>query len=90
MSRRNDKILKLPEAALWLRVSYMTARRLVAAGEIPAFKVGAQWRVWEGDLVDYCNEQRRRHADVPRAPEELAELKPVELAPSALAEMRKR
>lgn len=43
-------LLTVREAAARLRVSEKTVRRLVAAAELPALKVGGQIRVDEGEL----------------------------------------
>ena len=40
----NDAILTLPEVAELLRVAEKTVYSLAQRGEIPAFKVGGQWR----------------------------------------------
>lgn len=36
-----------------LDVSERTARRLIESGELRAYRVGRQWRVFEPDLQDY-------------------------------------
>lgn len=42
----NDRLpLTLPEAMRRLRITRPTAARLIAAGELPASKVGGRWRV---------------------------------------------
>lgn len=38
-------VISLAQAAKELRVSYLTAFRMVHRGELPAAKIGGQWRV---------------------------------------------
>jgi excisionase family DNA binding protein len=45
------QLLTLRETARVLRVSYPTAMRLAKKGELPAVRVGGQWRVPEADLA---------------------------------------
>jgi excisionase family DNA binding protein len=45
------QLLTLRETAKALRVCYATAVRLAKKGELPAVRVGGQWRVPEADLV---------------------------------------
>jgi excisionase family DNA binding protein len=40
----NDTILTVPEIAVLLRVADKTVYSLAQRGELPAFKVGGQWR----------------------------------------------
>ena len=40
-----EKLFRIREAAEVLRVSPMTIYRLIRDGELPAIKVGWQWRV---------------------------------------------
>ncbi|TNM67763.1 helix-turn-helix domain-containing protein [Streptomyces sp. NP160] len=47
-----------PYAAQTLGVSERTVRRLIDSGDLPAFKVGAQWRLLESDLAAYVAAQR--------------------------------
>jgi excisionase family DNA binding protein len=43
-------LLTLKEAAEVLRVSTRTVHRMVGGKELPAFKVGGQWRLRESEL----------------------------------------
>lgn len=45
------RLLTLPEAAELLHVSTRTLQRLIRRNELPAFKVGGQWRVRESQLT---------------------------------------
>jgi len=47
-----------------LQVSTETVRRLVRAGELRGFKVGAEWRFTQDDLQQFIEQQRpTRHAE---------------------------
>ena len=45
-----------------LNVSDRTARRLIEAGALKAYRIGRQWRVFEPDLEEYLARQANRHA----------------------------
>jgi len=57
-----SNVLTVAEVADRLRVSELTVYRLVHAGEIPAFKVRSLWRVDAGDLDNYIQMQKAKHA----------------------------
>lgn len=40
-----------------LRISTQTVRRWIKEGRLPAYKVGRAWRIKEGDLNRWLNEQ---------------------------------
>jgi len=46
-----DKIMTIEEVARYLSLHELTVRRLAREGEIPAFKIGRQWRV-KKNLLD--------------------------------------
>jgi len=46
----NIRLLTLNEAADLLQVSTRTLQRMIHSGEMPALKVGGQWRVREAQL----------------------------------------
>jgi excisionase family DNA binding protein len=46
----NIHLLTLSEAADLLQVSTRTLQRMIRNGQLPAFKVGGQWRVRETQL----------------------------------------
>ena len=46
----NIHLLTLSEAADLLQVSTRTLQRMIRSGQLPAFKVGGQWRVRETQL----------------------------------------
>lgn len=56
-----DNILTLPEMAKLLRVAEKTVYTLAQRGEIPAFKVGGQWRFSRDAIEVWIDEQSRAH-----------------------------
>jgi excisionase family DNA binding protein len=46
----NIRLLTLDEAAALLQVSKRTLQRMIKIHELPAFKVGGQWRLRETQL----------------------------------------
>jgi len=46
----NIRLLTLNEAAELLQVSKRTLQRMIKLGQLPAFKVGGQWRLREIQL----------------------------------------
>ena len=51
MREDGDHIMTIEEVARYLSLHELTVRRLAREGEIPAFKIGRQWRV-KKDLLD--------------------------------------
>jgi excisionase family DNA binding protein len=51
--RFSNKLLTVNEVANILRVSNMTVYRLVKSGQIPAIRVGKNYRIKENDVNDY-------------------------------------
>jgi excisionase family DNA binding protein len=49
------ELLTTKEAALVLRVEIDTLRRLAKAGQIPAVKVGGDWRFFKTRLLDHLH-----------------------------------
>jgi excisionase family DNA binding protein len=58
------RLLTLPEAAELLHVSTRTLQRMIRRNELPAFKVGGQWRVRESQLTRWVH-GREKSSDVP-------------------------
>lgn len=52
-----DELLTVAEVAELLRVSTMTVYRLIRSGELPAVRVGRNYRVRRGALDTYLEEQ---------------------------------
>lgn len=53
----NDTLLTAAEVADQLRVSTMTIYRLIRSGELPAVRVGRNYRVRKADLDAYLESQ---------------------------------
>jgi excisionase family DNA binding protein len=53
-----DEILTLPEVAQLLKVAEKTVYSMAQKGQIPAFKVGGQWRFKRVDIDEWI-EQRK-------------------------------
>ncbi len=51
--RFSNKLLTVNEVANILRVSNMTVYRLVKSGQIPAIRVGKNYRIKESDVNEY-------------------------------------
>jgi excisionase family DNA binding protein len=71
----SDRELSLRQAASVLGVSREFVRRLVAAGELGATKVGTHHRVTQGDVLAYKERRdQRRHSALSELREQSAEL----------------
>jgi len=82
------EVMTVNEAALYLRVSHMTIRRAIAAGKLPAAKIGSQWRIKRVDLERLLEpgprpelpplEDYKRQTPIPKHIETKRELPPLE------------
>ena len=52
-----DEILTLPEVAQLLKVAEKTVYSMAQKGQLPAFKVGGQWRFKRVDLDAWIEQQ---------------------------------
>ncbi len=52
-----DQLLTVAEVADLLRVSTMTVYRLIRSGDLPAVRVGRNYRVRRADLDEYLEQQ---------------------------------
>ena len=61
MDRNFDQIrlLTLAEAAQLLQVSTRTLQRMIRSNDLPALKVGGQWRLRESQLTDWIERRER-------------------------------
>ena len=51
------KLLTLAEAASILKISKRTLHRMIQHRQIPAFKVGGQWRILESRFQEWVEEE---------------------------------
>jgi len=51
------RLLTLPEAAELLHVSTRTVQRMIRRKDLPAFKVGGQWRLRESQLTQWIQDR---------------------------------
>jgi excisionase family DNA binding protein len=68
MELENIHLLTLSEAANLLQVSTRTLQRMIRNGELPAFKVGGQWRVRETQLRQWVESREGSIVD-PKKPD---------------------
>jgi excisionase family DNA binding protein len=55
----NIRLLTLSEAAKLLQVSTRTLQRMIRQRQLPAFKVGGQWRMRESQLGEWLNQKEK-------------------------------
>ena len=55
-----ERLLTIPEAAELLRVSVKTIRRWISCHELPAAKLGLQWRIRPQDLHRFVRDRLER------------------------------
>jgi excisionase family DNA binding protein len=55
----NIRLLTLSEAATLLQVSTRTLQRMIRQRQLPAFKVGGQWRMRESQLSEWLEQQEK-------------------------------
>ncbi len=60
-----EPLLTTEEVADFLRVDIVTVRRLVNRGELPAYRIGNEYRFTRADLEDYVKRQRVTAGDKP-------------------------
>ena len=53
------RLLTLSEAAKLLQVSTRTLQRMIRQSQLPAFKVGGQWRMRESQLSEWLDQRER-------------------------------
>jgi excisionase family DNA binding protein len=52
-----DRLLTVSEVAATMRVSNMTVYRLIKSGQLPAIRVGKNFRIRESDVDKYLSER---------------------------------
>ncbi len=53
------EVLTVEEVANLLKLSKITIYRLIKTGEIPAYKIGASWRINKKDLELYIEAKKK-------------------------------
>jgi excisionase family DNA binding protein len=56
------RLLTLAEAAIILKISKRTLHRMIQNRQIPAFKVGGQWRILESRFQEWVQEEENTTA----------------------------
>ena len=67
----NIRLLTLSEAAQLLQVSIRTLHRMIRSGDLPALKVGGQWRVREIQLEQWVQHRENSVLGMRKKGEEL-------------------
>jgi excisionase family DNA binding protein len=67
----NIRLLTLSEAAQLLQVSTRTLHRMIRSGNLPALKVGGQWRVRETQLEQWVEQRESSAIDAKKKSEGL-------------------
>jgi excisionase family DNA binding protein len=58
-----DEILTLPEVAQLLKVAEKTVYTMAQKSQLPAFKVGGQWRFQRADIDQWIEQQKANSRD---------------------------
>lgn len=75
LSGLSKRPLTLAQAADFLQVSKRTVEKLIDARQLPAFKVGARWRVWSDDLESHG---RSRQVPIANATQDTRDRNPLQ------------
>ena len=59
-----DPLLTTEDVANFLRVDVVTVRRLVLKGELPAYRVGGEYRFIDNEIEDYVKRQRIMNVEI--------------------------
>ncbi len=59
-----DPLLTTEDVANFLRVDVVTARRLVTKGELPAYRVGGEYRFMRNEMEEYVKRQRITNVEI--------------------------
>ena len=65
MEKKDDVMLTIDEVATYLKLHPLTVRRLARRGDIPAVKIGRQWRVKRDLLERWVEEGSMSKPDKP-------------------------
>jgi excisionase family DNA binding protein len=53
----SDRLMTIPDAATHCQVSVKTVRRWISSGDLPAAKLGLQWRIRPQDLQRFVRDR---------------------------------
>jgi excisionase family DNA binding protein len=67
----NIQLVTLSEAAALLQVSTRTLQRMIRSGELPALKVGGQWRLRETQLRQWIETRESSVIEISKRDTEL-------------------
>jgi len=56
-NRSPERLMDIPDIARFCGVSKKTVRRWIASSELPAAKLGNQWRIRPRDLDDFIRDR---------------------------------
>ena len=59
----DSRLWTVAEVAEHMRVSNMTVYRLIKAGQLPAIRVGKNYRIRDADLAEYLDASRTRRRE---------------------------
>jgi excisionase family DNA binding protein len=57
MNTKDDKIMNVEQLAKFFGVSSQTIWRWCKSGRLPAFKIGAQWKIRQSDINKIINQK---------------------------------
>lgn len=57
MNSKGDKIMNVEQLAKFFGVSNQTIWRWCKSGKLPAFKIGAQWKIRQSDINKIINQK---------------------------------
>lgn len=55
-----SQLLTFDEAREYLRINRGTLYKLIRSGNVPAFRVGKQWRIDKKELINWLRKQQAR------------------------------
>ncbi|MFZ3171985.1 MAG: helix-turn-helix domain-containing protein [Carboxydocellales bacterium] len=58
-SNSDDDVMTLEQVAKYLKIHYQTALKLVGKGEIPAGKIGRDYKILKSDVLAYLERLKR-------------------------------
>jgi len=68
MNDRSDKIMNVEQLAKFFGVSNQTIWRWCKSGKLPAFKIGAQWKIRQSDINKIISQKiiKKENANKPQ------------------------